>query len=126
MKKCLKYLILLLMAAICYDVDCQSDISSEHCSFHCNDIEVVTLSTFVSETASDFCIPCQTSGSSSVRIQSNTRKTDNCQKNNFGFIKSGRIINLGVRRYISGFFVWRHSPFADSSSKRILQGKFII
>lgn len=126
MKLLIKYLILFIVAAVFTEAQDRSDVSSDNHTFQCNLVETAEVTTFLSETDSDFCVPRQISSASTARVQGNTRRTDNVQRQNVEFVKSGKIIKSSVRYLVQKKSEALYSSPSDSGLKLARLGKLII
>lgn len=124
MKRVLKYLILFIVAVAFFEAPDRVDIS-EHC-VQDKMIENVEISTFLSETDHDFCLPRQVSSSGLARLQSNTRRNDNIQRQSFEFVKSGKAINPNIIYFVQKITINTYSSLTDPAHLLACLGKLII
>lgn len=60
------------------------------------------------------------------RLQNSSRRADSEQKNNYSFIKDGKIVNIGTIFCFHNTFKLKHSFFSEPSTTLIRFGKLII
>lgn len=126
MKHLLKYIfpILVALAFVGY-----GDRSSCDDSF-LSDIEMAlnkaVVSYDISESEPVPCLPRQISSSVNASIQGGARRIDNQQRHNFEFIKSGKIINSGVRYFTQNISGVINSSYFDPGQRLLSLGRLII
>ena len=84
------------------------------------------LSCDISESEPEPCLPRQITPTVNVTSHSNARRTDNQHRHGFEFVKSGKVINAGVRYFIQNRSVAFYSSIAEPSHRLIQMGKLII
>lgn len=75
----------------------------------------------------DLNLPRQISGISNIhRVANAPKRTGNWHKNNFEFVKSGKVVNVGISNFIQKESLSYLHRFAKSASWLITLGKLII
>ena len=126
MKRLLKYLLVLMVAAAFLgsadksipEVEAQA---IEDISFNSSE-----YTTDLSPTDSEFNLPRQTSFANSQRVPSTVRRTNSVCRNNVEFAKSGKVINAGLVFFIQLQSLIIHSALAEPSHRLLCLGKLII
>ena len=125
MKRLLKYLLPVLMAAAF--LRCADDRESAVSSGTVADMTLgAETQTAVSTSEYDFLVPRPTSFASAQRVQGSARRTGGVQRNNIEFAKSGKIINAGLRYFIQRNSLIVHSSLIEPSHRLLYLGKLII
>ena len=88
--------------------------------------EVVPCFSDYSPSDSDLFLPRRTSTPNAVRLNSTVKRTNNIYKNNFEFIKAGRVINICVGNFIQKESLTFNSVFINLDKRFIKIGKLII
>lgn len=83
-------------------------------------------STCFTESDYDYCLPVRASIAGPVRIHSTSRRNVNVQRQNFEFVKSGRIINPGIRCLIQKTSINNNTSLTDPASRLLSLCKLII
>lgn len=127
MKRLIKYLILFVAAVVFLEASGSTDISFHNGEEACADyIAEYGFSTTLSETEHDICLPRQISSASHARVQSSSRRTVSTQRHHLEFVKTGRIINAGIRYFIQKNSINIHSSLTDPSENLTRLGRLII
>lgn len=110
MKNLLKYLLLSIIALAFYDsargaYPCGQETVSANLP-----IEIIEADTYISSPDYALSVPRQVSFANSARLQSSSRRQDSTQRQNTECVKSGKVINSGIR-----FVALRQSLFSHSS-----------
>ena len=125
MRNILKYLILVIVAAVFGHADLSSfsylDTTAEE-----NAIQSALYETSISASDSELCLPRQVSLTNTVRVQSTARRTNGVQRNNIEFTKAGKVINTGQRYFIQKKSIITHSSLIEPAHKLLYLGKLII
>ena len=74
----------------------------------------------------DLNLPCQSSGTNYLRTNTTVKRPNIGSKNNFEFVKSGKVVNVRICNFIQKESLSNHFCFAKSSSWLITLGKLII
>ena len=128
MGKKLKFFILLIFATVALvgctvETDSQvvenrADISYSNIGVQYFDIDTPDI---------DLNLPRQISGISNVhRVQNVVKRTNSWHKNNFEFVKSGKVVNVGISNFIQKESLSYLHRFVKSASWLITLGKLII
>ena len=126
MKRLLKYLLVLMVAAAFLGSADKSipEVAAqaiEDISFNSSE-----YTTDLSPTDSEFNLPRQTSFANSQRVPSTVRRTNSVCRNNVEFAKSGKVINAGLVFFIQLQSLIIHSALAEPSHRLLYLGKLII
>lgn len=125
MKRLLKYLLPVLMAAAF--LGCTDDRES---AVSLGTVADMTLGTethaAVSSSEYDFLVPRPTSFTSAQRVQGSARRTGSVHRNSLEFAKSGKIINAGLRYFIQVKSLIAHSSLIEPAHRLLYLGKLII
>ena len=126
MLKILKYLFVIIVAAAVWSGadSAVEDILQERLDEL--SLEYVDCRTVVSEQGSEPCLPRQVTTTSVHHAQAGLRKSNNVQKNKFEFIKSGKVMNAGVRFIIQNRSIILNSSRCEPGHILLSQGRFII
>lgn len=126
MKKLLKYLLLVIVAAafacsadsdVCVDAGCDF---AEECIFD------QTCLTSISSTESELCLPRQVSFANTLPVQGSPQRTNANQRNNIEFAKAGKVINAGIQYVVQKSIILTRSPQAEPSHMLLCLGILII
>ena len=79
-----------------------------------------------SAAESELCLPRQVSYANTHQVQSSARRTNGAQKNNVEFIRSGKVINAGIRYFIQNKSVIVHSRLTEPAALLLSLGRLII
>ena len=126
MKKLLKYLLPLIVAAAfagSADSDVCVDATSgfaEECIFE------QICPTSISSTESELCLPRQVSFANSLPVQGSPQRTNTNQRNNIEFAKAGKVINAGIRYFVQTHSIQTGSSLCDPAYMLLSLGKLII
>ena len=126
MKQFLKYLLLLVVAAVlCGSADDAVSAPSVQ------DIEEIVFNgsitpTSVSAQEHQCNLPRQTSIVNAPSVQNAARRTSTFQRNNLEFTKSGKVINSGLRYFIQLQSVIVHSSLAEPGNMLLCLRRLII
>ena len=127
MKKLLKYLIPLILAAAFWnfpDTTHESPVSEEVAT--CMHIGETSRQSDISETQHEFCLPRQVSFGNTQRVQNAPRRTTGTHRNNIEFSKSGKVVNAGLRFFIQQKSIIVHSSLIEPAFRLLYLGKLII
>ena len=126
MKNLLKYLILSILALALYD-------GARGVTFCCADTsvcevqdEIASIHSSISSKKTDICIPRQVSSVNSVRLQGNGRRYEHFQRHSFECVKSGKVLNSGVRYLTQIQSLISNSSHLEPSYTLIRLCRFII
>ena len=125
MKKLLKYILFCIVALAFYN-GARTGSYTEDISLADIQNEITTIDCFVSSPQTDICIPRQVSIFTSVRLQTSSRRPDNFQPQNFDCVKSGKIVNAGIRYFVQRKSILAHSTLVEPSHTLIRLCRFII
>ena len=132
MKKWLKYLLVSIVALAFYNGAGEYFVA-ERCASEAientSGIENVYTSavcTNLSSPDSDFCPARQISSVTAPRLQSNGRRHESTSRQNFEFVKSGKIINSGIRYVLQKQSILSHSTLIEPASRLVCLCRFII
>ena len=128
MGKKLKFFILLIFATVALigcttgsgstTIENQTLISYSDIDVHCFDLDTPNV---------DLNLPRQVSGISNThRVPNLLKRTNSWHKNNFEFVKSGKVVNVGISNFIQKESLSYLHRFAKSASWLIALGKLII
>lgn len=126
MKQFLKYLLLLVVAAVlCGSADDAVSAPSVQ------DMEEIVFNgsitpTSVSAQEHQCNLPRQTSIVNAPSVQNAARRTSTFQRNNLEFAKSGKVINSGLRYFIQLQSVIVHSSLAEPGNMLLCLRRLII
>lgn len=126
-KRILKFFIVILLTTIaivgCAKESDPSNIKSQTNVFS-SEIKVHYLESSISNI--DLHLPSQYSSiSNNVRAHNTVKRTCNGHKNNFEFVKGGKVINVCISNFIQRTFKHQHR-FVKSASWLISLGKLVI
>lgn len=125
MKRLLKYLLPVLMAAAF--LGCMDERESVASSGAVADMTFgAETQAAISASEYDFLIPRPTSFASAQRVQGSARRTGSFQRNNLEFAKSGKVINAGLRYFIQRKSLIVHSSLIEPAHRLLYLGKLII
>ena len=127
MKKLLKYLLPLIIAAAFWnwsDTKHESSVPEE--AIACMHIDQTSRQSDISETQHEFCLPRQISTANTLRAHSSVKRTPGAYRINTEFIASGKIINAGLRFCIQIKSIITRSSLADPAYRLLKLGKLII
>lgn len=127
MKKLLKYLIPLIIAAAfwnCADAKNELPVSEEAAA--CMHIGETSRQSDISEAQHEFCLPRQVSFGNTQRVQNAPRRTAGTHRNNLEFAKSGKVVNAGLRFFIQQKSIIVHSSLIEPAFRLLYLGKLII
>lgn len=85
-----------------------------------------TCQTSVSEPQAELCLPYKVSFANSCRVQVSARRTFGSSRTNIGFMKSGRIVNAGIRYFVQKKSIIIHSSLIEPGHRLLCLGKLII
>lgn len=85
-----------------------------------------SLSCDISESEPEPCLPRQITPTVNVISHGNARRTDSQHRCGFEFVKSGKVINAGVRCFIQNRSVAISSSISEPAHRLIRMGKLII
>ena len=125
MKKLLKYILLCVVALVFYN-GARADSYSEDISLADIQNEITAIDCFISSPQTDICVLRQVSTFTSVRLQSSSRRPNNFHHQNFECVKSGKIINAGIRYFVQRNTILTHSSLVEPSHTLIRLCRFII
>lgn len=125
MKNLLKYLLPFIVVAAFAGGSAGSSSACDEEKVSGFSIDAATYTVSLSSAESDFCLPRQVSNVNTCRIQGNSRRTENVQRQGFEFIKSGKVINAGIRYFIQKNSITHSSHFVPAY-RVISLGKLII
>ena len=125
MRNILKYLILVIVAAVFGHADF-SAFSDLGTTTEDNSIQSALYETCIWASDSELCLPRQESFTNSIRVQSTARRTNCVQRNSLEFTKSGKIINAGQQYFIQRKSIIIHSSLIEPAQKLLYLGKLII
>ena len=128
MGKKLKFFILLIFATVALSgcntksdsiiVENRADISYTNIGVQYFDIDTPDI---------DLNLPRQISGISNIhRVPNVVKRSGNWHKNNFEFVKSGKVVNVSISNFIQKESLSNLHRFAKSASWLISLGKLII
>lgn len=126
MKNLLKYLLPFIVAAAFAGGSAGSSSACDEEKVSGFSIDAATYTVSLSSAESDFCLPRQVSNVNTIRIQGSSRRTENVQRQGFEFIKSGKVINAGIRYFIQKNSIVTHSSHFVPAYRVISLGKLII
>lgn len=127
MKKLLKYLLPLIVAAAFWNqADTRHEFSVSEEAAVCMHIDQTSRHSDISEYQHEFCLPRQVSFGSTQRVQNAPRRTTGFNRNNLEFAKSGKVINAGLRFFIQQKSIIVHSSLLEPSFRLLYLGKLII
>lgn len=127
MKRFLKYLIMsIVIVAFCEASGASDAVSLQIDPFSGSSIESIEPTSFISEPENELCLPRQVSFAAPARLKSTTRRTDNVQRQNFEFVKSGSVIRPSVRYLVQQFSIASCSSLSDASSRVVRLGRLVI
>ena len=127
MKKLLKYLLPLIIAAAFWnwsDTKHESSVPEE--AIACMHIDQTSRQSDISETQHEFCLPRQVSFGNTQRVQNAPRRTAGFNRNNMEFAKSGKVINAGLRFFIQQKSLIVQSSLLEPTFRLLYLGKLII
>ena len=127
MKKLLKYLLPLIVAAAFWnlaDTGHESSVSEE--AVACMHIDQTSRQSDISETQHEFCLPRHVSFGNTQRVQNAPRRTAGFNRNNLEFAKSGKVINAGLRFFTQQKSIIIHSSLIEPAFRLLYLGKLII
>ena len=126
MLKILKYLSVIIVAAAVWSGadSAAEDIPQE--LLNELSLEYVDCQTIVSEQGSEPCLPRQITTTSVHHVQAGLRKSNNVQKNKFEFVKSGKVMNAGIRIFIQNRSIILNSSRCEPGHILLSQGRLII
>lgn len=125
--KLLKYIIVLILTAICFTGGLDKLNSSDTKSLH-SDV-IIKNSSYVSDSwISDISLylPEQTSSINIVRIPNTPQRTHSIQKNPFESIKVNKLTSIGIRNFINKKSLIIYSAFIKPTHRLVCLGKFLI
>ena len=127
-KNILNYFFLFFLFAVAFlsGAGKQDCVVSDSSPINTTTSEVVPCFSDYSPSDSDLFIPRRTSTANAVRMQSTAKRTNNVYKNNFEFVKAGRVINVGVGNFIRKESLAFHPLFINLDKRFIRIGKLII
>ena len=126
MKRLLKYIFLIIVAAAFWSGE---DITAHTFADDIQQESVfnkASVSTSVSATESEFCIPRQASFANTQQVQCSARRTNSAQRSNLEFAKSGKVINAGITYLIQKTSLITHSSQIEPAHRLLSLGKLII
>jgi hypothetical protein len=126
MKQFLKYLLLLVVAAVLWG-SADDAVSAPSVQ----DMEEIVFNgsitpTSVSAQEHQCNLPRQTSIVNAASVQNAARRTSTFQRNNLEFAKSGKVINSGLRYFIQLQSVIVHSSLAEPGNMLLCLRRLII
>ena len=128
MGKKLKFFILLIFATVALvgcTVETDSQVVENQANISCPNIDVQCFD--IDTPDLDLNLPRQISGLSNVyRVPNVVKRTNSWHKNNFEFVKSGKVVNVGISNFIQKESLSYLHRFAKSASWLIALGKLII
>ena len=127
MKKLLKYLLPLIIAAAFWnwsDTKHESSVPEE--AIACMHIDQTSRQSDISESQNEFCLPRQESFGNTQRLQNAPRRTTGFNRSNLEFTKSGKVINAGLRFFIQQKSLIVHSSLIEPAFRLLYLGKLII
>ena len=128
MRQILKYIFLIILVVAAFvggaNESCLSNSQGRTDATSC-DVEQCYFKS--SSLYSDICLPEQTSGITLLHVQATpAKKVCNAHKNNFEFVKFGKVVNAGIRSIIQKQSLNILCSFAKPAHKLISLGKLII
>jgi hypothetical protein len=126
MKQFLKYLLLLVVAAVLWG-SADDAVSAPSVQ----DMEEIVFNGSITQTSVSAqehqCnLPRQTSIVSAPSVQNAARRTSSVQRNNLEFAKCGKVINSGLRYFIQLQSVTLHSSLAEPANMLLCLRRLII
>lgn len=124
MKRLLKYLFPAIMALVlwnCTDLSPAADEASPAASF-----KETAYQTAISKQESELCLPRQVSYANSHRVQSTARRTVGAGRSDIASVRSGRIINAGIRYTVQRNSILVHSALIEPANRLLCLGRLII
>ena len=126
MKKLLKYLLLVIVAAAFFS-GTEGSVSVDTTE-QCPDIflydEAFELS--LSAPESELAVPRQVFFAHTHQVQSSARRTVNSHRNNLEFTKAGKLINAGIQYFVQNLTIVKGSSLSDPAQRLLCLGKLII
>ena len=126
MKNLLKYLIPLLMIVAFHNAAGRFDVPSKSSAESNLPIENTALSVSFLSGSSSLNLPSQITYSSPVRVEETARRTDSHSRQNFVFVKAGKLINTGIKYFVQKTTCVVKTSLTQHSGKLIFLGKLII
>lgn len=126
MKLLLKYIlpVLVAMAFVGYG-DGSSCADSAASDFEMA-LSEAAVSCDISESEPEPCLPRQITSSVNVVPHSNARRVDNSHRHGFEFIKSGKVINAGIRYFTQNISIVIYSSHFEPGQRLLCLGRLII
>ena len=126
MKRLLKYLIPVIMAAIFWNcADNPASAVPEDVSAGLS-VMASACQTGISSADMEFCLPSQVSFANSQRVQSAPRRTASTHRNGLEFAKSGKVFNACLKYSVQRRSIIVHSSMIEPSHRLLSLGKLII
>ena len=127
MNNLLKYFISLIIVFIAFIgyTNSSNHTVDDNCNYN-QTSDVISHYTDFSTANSDLLLPCKTSPTNVLRPQNASKRNCNTHKNNFEFIKAGKVINIGIRNFCQNNSLKVHSSFTKPANMLISLGKLII
>lgn len=126
MTRLLKYLLPFIAAVVFWNCSDAHVSSISEASLPDMAFQEAALQTNISASDSELCLPRQVSFAGSQRVQSTSRRTSSVQRNNLEFIRSGKVINAGLRYFLQRKSIIVHSTQIDPANRLITLGQLII
>lgn len=127
MRKWLKYMLALMVAAIFWN--CKEDLAStsvpDNSPLSRTRYEALCEKN-ISPAESELCLPHQISYTSPSQVQTTARRVSNYNRTNIEYAKSGRIINTGLIYFIQRKSIIIHASFIEPAHKLLYLGRLII
>ena len=123
----LKYLLPMMVAVVFWN--CRKDIESSAVPgavSECQEICETVCDNVISSSESELCLPRQISNASQSRVQTSARRTTGCTRTNLAFVKSGKLINAGLRYITQTNSISINSSLIEPSHRLLYLGKLII
>lgn len=125
MIRILKYLVPVFFAVAAWSCE-EAGIGSSEPVVSDFSVAPSAVQTNISATSSEICLPRQVSVANTLRVQSNVSRTGGLQRGGAAFVKSGKVIETGVRFLVRNTLVAIQSASADPSFRLIVLGRLII
>lgn len=126
MKKMLRYLLPVIMAAVFWNCADKSVSSVQEVAPADLSVMASACQTGISSTDMEFCLPSQVSFANSQRVQSAPRRTASTHRNGLEFAKSGKVFNACLKYSVQRRSIIVHSSMIEPSHRLLSLGKLII
>lgn len=126
MRGLFKYLIPFILSVVFFAASDRSVVSVSEAVLFGDIPESIETATNLSAKESVPCLPRQVSFATAVHAQNSARRTDNIQRQNFSFVRSGKVITPDIIFFIQEISRNTYSSLTDPASRLVSLCRFII